>query len=81
MKNHCQNFAFNVNLRRYNKALRIQQPAFIHTPADGLAPQVVVLLWSGGKDSFLALRALLRTPGAAGPRGVVLLTTFDASSR
>lgn len=41
-------------------------------------PQPVdVLFWSGGKDSFLAYRALLRE----GTRPVVLLTTFDAASR
>ena len=38
---------------------------------------VDVLFWSGGKDSFLAYRALLRE----GARPVVLLTTFDAASR
>ena len=36
-----------------------------------------VLFWSGGKDSFLACRALLREQA----RPVVLLTTFDAASR
>ncbi len=42
------------------------------------APEAVdVLFWSGGKDSFLAYRALLRE----GARPVVLLTTFDAASR
>ena len=42
------------------------------------APEPVdVLFWSGGKDSFLAFRALLRE----GVRPVVLLTTFDAASR
>lgn len=38
---------------------------------------VDVLFWSGGKDSFLAYRALLRE----GARHAVLLTTFDAASR
>ena len=32
MKNHCQNSVFKFKLRRCNKALKIQQPAFIHTP-------------------------------------------------
>ena len=36
-----------------------------------------VLFWSGGKDSFLAWRALRRE----GWRSLVLLTTFDASTR
>ena len=38
---------------------------------------VDVLFWSGGKDSFLAYRALL----CEAARPVVLLTTFDAASR
>ena len=38
---------------------------------------VDVLFWSGGKDSFLSYRTLL----LEGARPVVLLTTFDASSR
>ena len=38
---------------------------------------VDVLFWSGGKDSFLAYRALLRERA----RPVTLLTTFDAASR
>ena len=38
---------------------------------------VDVLFWSGGKDSFLTYRALRRE----GQRSIVLLTTFDASSR
>ena len=46
----------------------------------GLRPPpgpVDILFWSGGKDSFLAYRALLREDA----RPVVLLTTFDAASR
>lgn len=38
---------------------------------------VDLLFWSGGKDSYLALRALRRE----GRRPVVLFTTFDARSR
>ncbi len=38
---------------------------------------VDMLFWSGGKDSYLACRALWRE----GLRSVVLLTTFDAASR
>lgn len=38
---------------------------------------VDVLFWSGGKDSFLTYRALRRE----GERPLVLLTTFDASTR
>ena len=77
---HCP-FA-HVNVR--DKARCIQVPAMLYTPVDGLASDVVVLMWSGGKDSFLALRAMLKPGGAlhdVGPSGVVLLTTFDATSR
>jgi iron complex transport system substrate-binding protein len=68
------------------KAARIQQPAMLCAgPAGGLHPDGVDLLfWSSGKDSFLALRALLAAHrGAPGDprRRVVLLTTFDADSR
>jgi len=47
------------------------------TPLRPETDAVDVLFWSGGKDSFLAYRALLRE----GARPVVLLTTFDAASR
>ena len=56
----------------------------LYTPAEGLASEVIVLMWSGGKDSFLARRAMLKPGGAlhkVGTSGVVLLTTFDATSR
>ena len=77
---HCP-FA-HVNVR--DKARCIQVPAMLYTPVDGIASDVVILMWSGGKDSFLALRAMLKPGGAlhdVGPSGVVLLTTFDATSR
>ena len=55
----------------------------LYTPVDGIASDVVILMWSGGKDSLLALRAMLKPGGVhdVGPSGVVLLTTFDATSR
>ena len=77
---HCPYSHINVK----DKASRIQNPALMHTPASGIADNVVVLMWSGGKDSFLALRAMLRPGGRlckVGPSGVVLLTTFDAATR
>eukprot|EP00729_Bicosta_minor_P020239 gene20239-34419_t len=77
---HCPYSHINVK----DKASRIQNPALMHTPASGFADNVVVLMWSGGKDSFLALRAMLRPGGRlckVGPSGVVLLTTFDAATR
>lgn len=93
---------------------RAQQPSWLtpfevapaHTARPTAAPHkpaVDVLFWSGGKDSFLALRALMREQAAhvttasgtsaantegtdsGGARragsSVVLLTTYDASSR
>lgn len=77
---HCPYGHVNVK----DKAMRIQVPALIHKPTSGLAPEVTVLMWSGGKDSFLALRAMLKPGGVlheVGPSGVVLLTTFDAATR
>lgn len=66
-------------------AKRIQQPALLSEPAGGLHPDGVDLLfWSSGKDSLLALRALLATyvgSPAERRRRVVLLTTFDVESR
>ncbi|GKY94668.1 hypothetical protein MPSEU_000432200 [Mayamaea pseudoterrestris] len=76
----------HVNVR--DKASKIQQPAMIYAgDDDGVLSlkhgNVRVLFFSGGKDSFLALRALARQAMAndGSPFGVCLLTTFDASSR
>ena len=78
----------HANVKGAHRAQRIQQPALLHTPEhwpahakeipEGQGAQVV--FWSGGKDSFLALRAWLNRHGGARER-VLLLTTFDASSR
>ncbi len=58
------------------RASRIQRAAMLHGElADGPAD---VLFWSGGKDSYLALRALRRERTG---RQLVLLTTFDAAHR
>jgi len=43
--------------------------------------RVRVLFFSGGKDSFLTLRALVRQQPGPGGTGLVLLTSFDAQSR
>ncbi|KAG1677228.1 hypothetical protein FOA52_013427 [Chlamydomonas sp. UWO 241] len=74
---HCP-FA-HANVR--DKAAKIQQPAWLHMPERGISDSVIVLLWSGGKDSFLALRALLRGTLAGDTRRVVLLNTFAAATR
>ena len=78
-----------------DRAARGKQPSWLTADA---APDALVdvLFWSGGKDSFLALRALGREGpsgrkgplGREGPSGrkgplrpVVLLTTFDVATR
>ena len=53
------------------------EPPLWLTPPHPAPEPVDVLFWSGGKDSFLAYRALVREQA----RPVVLLTTFDAASR
>lgn len=72
---HCPYGHENVE----DKVARIQQPAFLHRRAGARGP-CRVLFWSGGKDSLLALRALLRG-GDASADSLVLLTTFDAQTR
>lgn len=59
------------------KAARIQQPAWLNDARPSPTSEQAILFWSGGKDSFLALRAMQRE-GRFAP---VLLTTFDARSR
>ncbi len=53
-----------------------RQPSWL-TVDTGPALPVDLLFWSGGKDSFLALRSLEREA----VRPVVLLTTFDTETR
>eukprot|EP01065_Artemidia_motanka_P050429 TRINITY_DN8627_c0_g1_i1.p1 TRINITY_DN8627_c0_g1~~TRINITY_DN8627_c0_g1_i1.p1 ORF type:complete len:659 (+),score=127.36 TRINITY_DN8627_c0_g1_i1:814-2790(+) len=70
------------NVKPEDKAKRIQNPAWLTSPAppvaeEGSAPEVDVLFWSTGKDSFLTSRALRKE----GLRPLVLLTTFDAATR
>ena len=55
---------------------KVEPPQWL-TPLRPPPEPADMLFWSGGKDSFLAYRALLRE----GTRPVVLLTTFDAASR
>ena len=54
----------------------VEPPLWLTPLRPGPEP-VDVLFWSGGKDSLLAYRALLREAA----RPVALLTTFDAASR
>ncbi len=88
---HCPYNHWNV----VDKVTKIQQPAFLHEEWDSamdgsstifsLSPNgsqhVKVLFYSGGKDSFLALRALIRERLTAEPFSLILLTTFDTSTR
>lgn len=76
---HCPYNHANVTMEQRIK--RIQNPAFLHSDLSGVN-EVDVLFWSGGKDSFLALRALKREGGSMmHPRQVVLLTTFEVGIR
>jgi diphthamide synthase (EF-2-diphthine--ammonia ligase)/ABC-type hemin transport system substrate-binding protein len=81
-----------------DKVGKIQQPAILTDDSDALemlSPQrhshSKVLFFSGGKDSFLAIRAVVKqaqewarsspSPSKGEPFGLILLTTFDATSR
>jgi diphthamide synthase (EF-2-diphthine--ammonia ligase)/ABC-type Fe3+-hydroxamate transport system substrate-binding protein len=70
---HCPYNHENVK----DKAALIKQPSFLHVAADNQHP-IKILFFSGGKDSFLTIRALMKQTN---PTEVVLLTTFDATSR
>lgn len=59
------------------RAARIQQPAMLHKQRPA-GKRVAVLFHSGGKDSYLALRATRREHPELSP---VWLTTFDAQTR
>ena len=76
---HCPFNHENVSLEK--RASRISAPAMLHGSLDSLAVagEIDLLFWSGGKDSFLAARALCRERG--GTQNLLLLTTFDAGSR
>jgi iron complex transport system substrate-binding protein len=79
---HCPYAHVNVK----DKAAKIQQPALIyHGEDDHMLSlkhgHVRVLFFSGGKDSFLAIRTQAREATTKGPFGLCLLTTFDATSR
>lgn len=81
---HCPYSHANVK----DKASKIQQPSILYEQ-DGQSrmfsvrdhPNVKVLFFSGGKDSFLAIRALVSSYYEDGPFGLILMTTFDANTR
>jgi len=83
---HCPYSHTNVK----NKAAKIQQPSVLYKQEENGSSHIFsinanknikVLFFSGGKDSFLAIRALVRSYYDEGPFGLVLVTTFDATSR
>jgi diphthamide synthase (EF-2-diphthine--ammonia ligase) len=98
----CRHCPFNhANVK--DKITKIQQPAFLHDPAqrnpiatwndpnkDVLFSihhhkKIKVLFFSGGKDSFLTIRALVKlyygNTSDNEKFGLVLMTTFDATTR
>lgn len=61
----------------YRPSLQVARtPKFLHGSVDDLPDDVDVVFWSGGKDSFCALRALQRDRN----RGIVLLTTYNGDT-
>ncbi len=86
----CKHCPFNhENVK--DKALKIMQPAFLFE-GDGDCnikqtmnfedSEVKVVFFSGGKDSFLAIRSLLNSYNYTKEKlFLILLTTFDASDR
>jgi len=77
---HCPYSHDNVPFEK--RAARIKSPALLRgsfADVDTSAGGIDVLLWSGGKDSFLAARALCKEQSSR--RRLVLLTTFDGANR
>lgn len=72
---HCPYEHEAVPLKR--RGQRIQQAAWLGEARPDAAAPCTLLFWSGGKDSFLAYRALRRE----GVANIALLTTFDARTR
>ncbi len=72
---HCPFGHESVGLSQ--RAKRIQQAAWLTQARPAPSRETAILFWSGGKDSFLAYRALEREQRFS----LTLLTTFDARSR
>ena len=73
----CRHCPFQHESMDLGKRARwAQQPAWL-TDAHPPEEPVDLLFWSGGKDSYLSLRALEREAA----RPIVLLTTFDSATR
>ena len=74
----CRHCPFgHEKVRLETRSRRIQQPAWLSDARPDRDEACTVLFWSGGKDSYLAWRAMAR----AGVSNIALLTTFDARSR
>ena len=81
----CRHCPYNhANVAMEKRANKISAPALLNGDFAQLNADdgVDVLFWSGGKDSFLAARALTREHGKGATKGrLLLLTTFDATNR
>mmetsp|Transcript_27303 Transcript_27303/g.33759 ORF Transcript_27303/g.33759 Transcript_27303/m.33759 type:complete len:720 (+) Transcript_27303:20-2179(+) len=88
----CRHYPYNhENVR--DKASRIKQPAFLFEGSGNVTDSncssqggknVHILFFSGGKDSFLTIRALIKSfklQQSEKNNLIFLLTTFDATSR
>ena len=77
---HCPYHHQNVSLEKRAQG-RIQTPSLLWGSLENVT-NVDVLFWSGGKDSFLALRELTRQQSAKSnpSTGIVLLTTFEVEA-
>ena len=90
----CRHCPFgHENVKDNDKTRKIQQPSILYQIKEASPDEspalfsirdnrtVKVLFFSGGKDSFLTLRALVRQSQKDESFGLVLLTTFDATTR
>ena len=76
----CRHCPFGHERVPQNKrAAKARVPVLLHPESLG-HPECDVLFWSGGKDSFLTLLYLQKELRDI-PRDIVLLTTFDGSTR
>ena len=76
---HCAYFHANVKMSERTK--RIQRPSFLHQRCSHENNELPfkVLFFSGGKDSFIALREIASHQNTCS--NIILLTTFDNHSR
>lgn len=85
----CRHCPYNHENIRDNRTAKIQQPALLYIPESDdndwcssslKHGKIRIVFHSGGKDSFLATRAMVQEAQKT-PFGMALMTTFDASSR